>query len=128
MSNLSIVHVYNLFKCYWIQEHSLASIYLFKVNSRNTKKRCEICLKLTIKTEERQWRFSGFFTFLWIRGASYVDFRTQCVIIMQEHDPPPYPPAFCVISTFSIKLIVFQKILLNVFRIKKDKLHLWRTV
>ena len=28
--NPSIVHVYNLFKCYWIQEHSLASIYLLR--------------------------------------------------------------------------------------------------
>ena len=27
-----------------------ANIYLFKVNNRNTGKRCEICSKLTIKT------------------------------------------------------------------------------
>ena len=27
-----------------------AKIYLFKVNNRNTRKRCEICSKLTIKT------------------------------------------------------------------------------
>ena len=31
-----------------------ATIYLFKVNSRNTRKRCKICLKLTIKTTERR--------------------------------------------------------------------------
>ena len=30
-----------------------AGIYMFKVNNRNTKIRCEICLKLTIKTPER---------------------------------------------------------------------------
>ena len=30
-----------------------ANIYLFKVNNRNTRKRCEICSKLTIKTPER---------------------------------------------------------------------------
>ena len=30
----------------------LAGIYLFKVNKRNTKKRCAICSKLTIKTPE----------------------------------------------------------------------------
>ena len=30
-----------------------ANIYLFKVTYRNTRKRCEICLKLTIKTPER---------------------------------------------------------------------------
>ena len=27
--------------------------YLFKINNRNTRKRCEICSKLTIKTIER---------------------------------------------------------------------------
>ena len=34
-------------------EHS-ANINLFKVNNKNTRKRCEICLKLTIKTLERR--------------------------------------------------------------------------
>ena len=39
-----------------------ANIYLFKVNNRNTRKRCETCSKLTIKTpERRQWRCSGVF-------------------------------------------------------------------
>ena len=34
-----------------------AGIYLFKVNNRNTRTRCEICSKLTINTpERRQWR------------------------------------------------------------------------
>ena len=28
--------------------------YLFKVNDRNTRTRCEICLKLTIKTPEQR--------------------------------------------------------------------------
>ena len=32
------------------------NIYLFKVNDRNTRKRCEICSKLTIKTPERLQR------------------------------------------------------------------------
>ena len=27
-----------------------ANIYMFKVNNRNTRTRCEICLKLTVKT------------------------------------------------------------------------------
>ena len=31
-----------------------ATIYLFKVNDRNTRKSCEVCLKLTIKTPERR--------------------------------------------------------------------------
>ena len=34
-----------------------AGIYLLKVNNRNTRARCEICFKLTIKTPERRhWR------------------------------------------------------------------------
>ena len=37
--------------------------YMFKVNNRNTRLRCEICSKLTTKTpERRQWRRSGVFT------------------------------------------------------------------
>ena len=39
-----------------------ANIYLFKVNNRNTRKRCDICSKLTIKTpEQRHWRRSDVF-------------------------------------------------------------------
>ena len=38
------------------------NIYLFKVNNRSTRKRCEICSKLTIEIpERRQWRLSGIF-------------------------------------------------------------------
>ena len=34
--------------------------YMFKVNNRNTRTKCEICSKLTIKTRERRcWRRSG---------------------------------------------------------------------
>ena len=33
-----------------------ANIYLFKVNKRNTRKKCEICPKLTIKTPEQRQR------------------------------------------------------------------------
>ena len=35
-----------------------SNIKLFKVNNRNTRKRCEICLKLMINTVER--RAGGF--------------------------------------------------------------------
>ena len=39
-----------------------ASIYLLKVNNRNTVTRCAICSKLTIKTAERRhWRCFGLF-------------------------------------------------------------------
>ena len=33
------------------------SIYLFKGNNRNTRTRCEICSKLTVKTTERHLAF-----------------------------------------------------------------------
>ena len=43
------------------------NIYLFKVNSRNTRKRCETRTKLTIKTpERRQWRRS------WRRSCVFI--------------------------------------------------------
>ena len=39
-----------------------ANIYLFKVNNKDTRKRCKICSKLTIKTPERRdWRQFGVF-------------------------------------------------------------------
>ena len=38
-------------------------IYMFKVNNRNARTRCQICSKLTIKTSERRhWRRFGVFT------------------------------------------------------------------
>ena len=44
-----------------------AKIYLFKINNRSTRKRCEICSKLTIETlGRRHWRCSNIFhTFFW---------------------------------------------------------------
>ena len=48
---------WNSWYCSDMIEAAQLSIYLFKVNNRNTKKGCEICSKLTIKTlERRQWR------------------------------------------------------------------------
>ena len=45
-----------------VKVYNPAGIYLFKVNNRNTRTRCEICSKLTINTpERRQWRRSGVF-------------------------------------------------------------------
>ena len=40
---------------------------MFKVNSRNTRRRCEICSKLTVKTpEQRYWH---------LFSVSIVDFK-----------------------------------------------------
>ena len=54
------------------QRHYRASIYLFKVNNRNTRKRCKICSKLTIKTPEK--RRSGVFNAKFC-SVSIVDFE-----------------------------------------------------
>ena len=52
----------NLMKLSWIGGQSTVGIYLLKVNNRNTRIRCEICSKLTIKIpKRRQWRRSGIF-------------------------------------------------------------------
>ena len=48
----------NTFKVYKVTVHP-AGNYMFKVNNRNTRAKCEICPKLTIKTQER--RSSVFF-------------------------------------------------------------------
>ena len=40
-----------------------AHYYIFKVNNRNTRTKCKIYSKSTIKTpEQRHWRRSGVFT------------------------------------------------------------------
>ena len=51
-----------------------ASIYLLKANNRNFRTRCEICLKLTIKTPERRD---------WCSNVSIVNFEHVIQIIMK---------------------------------------------
>ena len=46
----------------FVEAPNPAGIYLLKVNNINTRTRCEICSKLTIKTPEQRWRRSGVFT------------------------------------------------------------------
>ena len=48
----------------WTPNNYPVNIYLFKVNNINSRKGCEVCSKLAIKTpERRQWRRSGIFIF-----------------------------------------------------------------
>ena len=50
------------FAIYIPRRNSPAGIYLVKVNKRNTRTRCEICSKVTIKTPEQcHWRRFGVF-------------------------------------------------------------------
>ena len=46
----------------YLSPHFPVGNYMFKVNNINTRRRCEICSKLTLKTPERRykhWRSSG---------------------------------------------------------------------
>ena len=40
--------------CIFMKTYIPANIYLFKVNNRNTRRRCEICSKLSIRTPGRR--------------------------------------------------------------------------
>ena len=55
-----------------------AGNYMFKVNNRNTRGRCEIYSKLTIKTpEQRRWRHSGVF----IVNFEYISHRVLVFLL-----------------------------------------------
>ena len=62
-----------------------AGIYMLQVNNRNTRTRCEICSKLTIKIpERRQWHRSGAFIF----NFEHISHFTTCSsvsIVNLEH-------------------------------------------
>ena len=45
--HLSVISAASYFGCYKLIEWDPVSIYLFKGSSRSTRKRCEICPKLT---------------------------------------------------------------------------------
>ena len=71
-----------------------ASIYLLKVTNRSTRKRCEICLKLTIKTpKRRQWRCSvgGFFCYT---------LNIRCVLDPYSNCPSPHSHFILCVAYF----------------------------
>ena len=49
------------------------NIYLFKLNNRNSRKRCEMCSKLTIKTPERHHIFQFFLERQFISSVTIVE-------------------------------------------------------
>ena len=53
-----------------------ANIFLFKINNRNTRKRCEIWSKLTIKTPERP----SFKLFLSLRQTVEYGKLSECIV------------------------------------------------
>ena len=58
MLNKTSAHLYTLDINIYAIKNSLTNNHLFIVNNSFTRKRCEICLKSTIKTPE--WRFTVF--------------------------------------------------------------------
>ena len=54
MLNKASTHLYTLSNNIYTRKNSQTKIYLIIANKSNTKKRCEICSKLTIKTPERR--------------------------------------------------------------------------
>ena len=53
MLNKASAHLYTSGNNIYIRKNSPIDIYLFIVNNSNTRKRCERCSKLTIKTPEQ---------------------------------------------------------------------------
>ena len=53
MLNKSCAYLYTLGNDIYIEKNSSANIYVFIVNNSNTRKMCEICSRLTIKSLER---------------------------------------------------------------------------
>ena len=57
-----IIKIFANVKIYKDIDIDPAGNYIFNVNNRNTRTRCEICSKLTIETPERRhWRRFGVF-------------------------------------------------------------------
>ena len=48
--------IHNLITSNFLKGQFPVGIYLLKVNNRNTRTKCEICSKLTIKTQQRRHR------------------------------------------------------------------------
>ena len=81
-----------LHSLYWFQtSRNPAGIYLLKVNNRNSRTRCEICSKLTIKTPgRRQWRRSGSFCCLYCLLVNSSAFNGFLSIASVNSELPSY--------------------------------------
>ena len=84
-----------------------ASIYLLKVNNRNTRTRCETCSNVTIKTpEQRHWRCSGVFI-VNFEHTSYIFLVLLLLTLNKELTTGLEIP-----STLKTKLFSYTKIVL----------------
>ena len=76
---------------------------MFKVNSKNTRTRCEICSKLIIKTPEwRQWCLSGVF----IVNFEYI-LHLVFLLLTWSRQLPSYRTKLCLtlVTKFEVKRI-----------------------
>ena len=83
---------------------------MFKVNNRNTRTRCEICSKLTVKTPERHhW---SYFMLVMNSRLSRILLKTEKSIVIEKKN---YPPIAFVDDINSITSTVAKSVFLNCF-------------
>ena len=87
-------HIISMLLVYW----GIASIYLLKVNNRNTRTMCDICSKLTIIPERRLWCHSVVFNLTLNR---FENWKLKCQI--HDHD------AYCK-AAFACFLLINPKL------------------
>ena len=58
--SLDYIMIYLCYDHLWVYDNFPAYIYLFKMSNRNTRKMCETCSKLTIKTSKRRRELESF--------------------------------------------------------------------
>ena len=75
-----------------------ANIYLFKVNNRNTRKRCSVSNvgfeQVNVTWEHNIVSLLLYGDLIFTKGKrriTHIDFRTNCVIMMQRTRPPSPP-------------------------------------
>ena len=89
---------------------NLAGTYLLKVNKRNTRARCELCSKLTIKAPERcHWRLSGVVIFNCERISHTVLVLLSLILNMYLQVGLPVKTAVGLCQLSMKPLIIFTK-------------------
>ena len=83
---------------------------MFKINNRNTRKRCEICLNLTIKTQERlQWRRSG----VLINFEHNLHFFSISIVDFEQLIVCPRMTRMSIIVSLSLTLNTYTNLILR---------------
>ena len=106
------------------------NIYLLKVNNRNTRARCEISSKLTIKTpERRQWSLSGVFivNFEYISHLSLVLLASwiKVFILLGIAEAHSEPSQASKMELFAKKVNSWKRVTIFARRYILDKTVFW---